>query len=104
MDTQGEKLMDIFLEPHAVKERAETKAQNLLDLPKDEAAKILTMIFTQHAEDIAKLRTRLEGVEGVMHHNFREVVTKMEEAAEAASTMKDYLDEFEADMLEAVKE
>ena len=80
-DAQAEKVMDMFLESAASEEKLQTKAQNILDLPKDEAAKVLCLIFKIHAEEVEALKARLESVVENMADGYQDLKRHMENAA-----------------------
>ena len=81
-DAQAEKVMDMFLESAASDEKLQTKALNILDLPKDEAAKVLCLIFKIHAEEVEALKARLESVVDNMADGYQALKKHMETAAE----------------------
>ena len=97
-DAQAEKVMDMFLESAASEEKLQTKAHNILDLPKDEAAKVLCLIFKMHAEEVDALKARLESVVDHMADGYQELKRHMENAASEVDIMKNRFDDFEEEM------
>lgn len=89
----------MLLESAVSEEKLETKAQNILDLPKDEAAKVLYLIFKKHAEEVDALKARLESVVDNMADGYQALKKHMETAAE---NMKNRFDEFEEEMDDAL--
>lgn len=94
------------------------KALTILDLPKDEAANVLTILLTDHLQterDLqAKLKATLKQNEAIkkeleverqaqrqkavlMAGNVREMKDKMQETLDAVEYMRDYIDEFADD-------